>query len=62
MNDSSNPQVPDNAGSSIQLDSSNMIEPFGDWLVRITDPGCEDLHANVATIRKLAHRPLPQFE
>jgi hypothetical protein len=62
MNDRSNPLVPDNAGSNIQLDSSNMIEPFGDWLVRVTRPGREDLHANVSAIRKLADGPLPQFE
>jgi hypothetical protein len=62
MNDRSNPQVPANDGRNAQLDSPDMLEPFGDWLVRMTRPGCEEINANVAAIRKLADRPLPQFE
>lgn len=37
-------------------------EPFGDWFVRITRPGYDDLAAILEANRALPDRPLPVFD
>lgn len=42
--------------------SPDMLEPFGDWLVRITRPGYDDVAELIEARRQQPDRPLPSFE
>jgi hypothetical protein len=52
----------DKARSEAQLSDPDVIEPIGDWFVRITRPGCHELSDIIAANRSLNERPLPNFE
>lgn len=38
------------------------LEPLGDWIVRITRPGYDDVAADIAASRRIPERPPPSFD
>jgi hypothetical protein len=62
MIDRPSPIPPDDTGSRPQVADPGPAEPFGDWLVRITRPGFEELDDSIAANRARVVRPFPDCE
>jgi hypothetical protein len=59
MDDRPSPSLHDDTGSRPTEADVGVAQPFGDWLVRVTRPGFEELKDSITTNRARIVRPFP---